>query len=294
MTDIDFAVETAVDCRNVLGESPLWHPTEQCLYWIDIRTGELFRYDPDDSEHETVYRGDNVRALTVQTDGSLLIFMEDGTIRTVDSDGTTTVFDGIPGVNAVSYNDVVADPVGRVFCGVRATDDRLGRLYRLDTDGTFTRVVDEVAAPNGLGFSPDQSTLYFTDSRAYEIAAFAYDRRSGEITDRTVFASVSTDREAPLPDGLTVDADGYVWSAHFGAGIVRYTPGGQVAQRIPLPATTATSIGFGGPDYETLYVTTGTDGIDVLADPGTRAGALFRVSLQNVRGKPEFSSRIRV
>jgi D-xylonolactonase len=155
-------------------------------------------------------------------------------------------------------------------------------------------VVDGVAGPNGLGFSPDATTLYFTDSWAHEIAAFTYDRRSGALSDRAVFASLRNDSGFPIPDGLTVDADGGVWSARFGDDVVRYAPDGRVTRRVSLPTTTVTSLGFGGPDYGSLYATTGSDNFGTLEDIGEHAGALFRITVSGIRGRPEFRSRIRI
>ena len=286
----DYACET--------GEGPLWHHLEQRLYWADIPSGRLFRYDPATGDHEQFYDGDVVGGFTIQADGSLVLFMERGAIRLCRDGRLTTLIDSVPGEEENRFNDVIADPAGRVFCGTMSCDpdlamrQPLGHLYRLDTDGTLTAVLDGVGVSNGLGFTPDRQQMYYTDTAKYAIAQFAYDQPTGAISNQRVFARVARTADEGAPDGMTVDAEGYVWSARWGGGcLVRYTPDGREDRRIQVPAQHVTSVIFGGSDYTDMYITT-AGGHDK-QENGPSAGALFRVNV-GIRGVPEFPSRIRL
>ena len=272
------------------GEGPLWHPLENRVYWCDIPSGRMFRYDPAIGHHEQFYEGDVVGGFTIQDDGKLLLFMARGTIQVYDDGHLTPVIDEIPAETASRFNDVIADPVGRVYCGTMPSPDHLGRLYRLDTDGTLTEVADQIGCSNGMGFTPDRSKMYYTDSTARKIYLFDYDESSGDLTNQRVFVDVGD--EEGIPDGMTVDAEGYVWSARWdGNCLVRYSPEGQEVTRVQFPARKVSCLSFGGDNYADAYVTTA--GGDDKPNEGDGAGALFRVDLK-VLGVAEFVSRVHV
>jgi sugar lactone lactonase YvrE len=280
--------ELIADYQCQTGEGPMWHPDEQRVYWCDIPAGRLFRYDPAMGEHELCYEGVPVGGFTVQADGALLFFMTKGTVKIWREGELTTVVDEIPDERETRFNDVIADPAGRVFCGTMPTRDRLGRLYRLDPDGTLTTVLDGIGCSNGMGFTPDRKRMYYTDSHKREIYLFDYDRATGELDNQRVF--VQTPEGEGIPDGMTVDAEGCVWSARWNGGcLVRYTPDGVEERRIAFPALKVSSVIFGGPDYTDMYVTTA--GGNHKAEEGEGAGALFRLNL-GIKGVSEFRSRI--
>jgi D-xylonolactonase len=271
------------------GEGPIWHPDEKCIYWTDIPNGLLFRYDPASERHVQCYQGEPVGGLTIQEDGALLLFLNRGRIAIWRDGEMTTIVDEIPDEVETRFNDVIADPAGRVFCGAMPTKDRPGRLYRLDTDGSLRIVLEGVSCSNGLGFTLDRRQMYFTDSEKREIYLFDYDEASGEISNRRLFAKAEDG--GGLPDGMTVDAEGNVWSARWdGSCAVRYAPDGTELSRVHLPAPKVSSITFGGENYEDAYLTTA--GGDQRDKDGEYAGALFRIGL-GVRGLPEFRSRIK-
>jgi D-xylonolactonase len=229
-----------------------------------------------------------VGGFTIQADGKLLLFMERGAIRTWKNGFQETIVPEIPEERNSRFNDVIADPEGRVFCGTMPTRERLGRLYRLDPDGSLRIVVEGVGISNGMGFTPDLKHMYYTDSRARTIYLYDYDRASGEISNPRVFVTVPEGEG--VPDGMTVDAEGYVWSARWDGGcVVRYAPDGTEVMRIPFPAKKVSCPTFGGEDYRDLYVTTA--GGQNKAEEGEGAGALFCVKV-GVQGVPEFRSRI--
>ena len=281
-------LEMIADYQCRTGEGPLWHPMERKLYWVDIPLGRLFVYDPATGRHSIAYEGDQIGGFTIQADGSLLCFMSKGAIRVWRDGFVRTLYDQLPDEVQSRFNDVIADPAGRVFCGTMPTPDRLGRLYRLDLDGSITQVLAGIGVSNGMGFTPDRRQMYYTDSGKREIYRFDYDEASGAITNQRVF--VRTPDNEGVPDGMTVDAEGCVWCAKWdGWCLIRFRPDGTEASRITFPAAKVSCPTFGGEDYGDLYVTT-AGGQDRRAN-GPAAGALYRVRT-GVRGVPEFLSRI--
>jgi len=279
-----------VDCRCEIGENPLWHPMEKRVYWVDIPAGRIFRHDPAGGQTETFDAGAAVGGFTIQEDGALLLFMARGAVRLWREGAMQTVIEDIPDERNNRFNDVIADPAGRVFCGTVTAPDHPGRLYRLDLDGTITQLLDDIGTSNGLGFSPDRTKLYYTDSRAHEIYVFDYDADTGAIANRRVLVKVPEDGGSP--DGLTVDAEGTIWGARWGGSrLVRHAPDGSEMQRIAFPASRVSSVIFGGPDLTDLYVTTAGGNDRGQFGPG--AGALFHLN-PGIRGLPEFYSKIRV
>ncbi|WP_049894105.1 SMP-30/gluconolactonase/LRE family protein [Salinarchaeum sp. Harcht-Bsk1] len=283
--------ERAVDSHSLTGEGPMWHPDEQVLYWVDIPDGELFRYDPEAGENELVYDDpDAIGGYTIQADGSLLLFEDSGRVEHFDDGEAAVVIEALPGEAESRFNDVIADPEGRVFAGTMPTDDHLGSLYRLDTHGSIGRVYEDVDVPNGMGFAPDRETMYFAESEARLVHQFDYDADSGAIDEVDPFIEVDGPE---VPDGLTVDGEGDVWIAFWDGGRVgRYAPDGVEREVVEFPAKKVSSITFGGEDYEDAYVTTalGEDG-NAREEEGDGAGSLFRFE-PGVSGVPEFRSRI--
>jgi sugar lactone lactonase YvrE len=280
--------EMIADYACACGEGPLWHPDEKRLYWVDIPTGRMFRYSPDTGRHEQCYSGAEVGGFTIQEDGALLLFMAKGAVAVWRDGEMETVVEEIPDERETRFNDVIADPAGRVFCGTMPTRQRKGRLYRLDTDGTLTRLLDGIGCANGMGFTPDRRGMYFTDSGPRQIYLFDYDQETGAITNQRVF--VETPQGEGVPDGMTVDAEGYVWSARWdGSCLVRYAPDGSEERRIAFPAPKVSCATFGGDDYADIYVTTA--GGNHKDREGRGAGALYRINV-GIRGVSEFRSRI--
>ena len=290
MTADQTTPERVADTRAHTGEGPLWHPDEQRLYWVDIPAGRLYRYDPATGRNETVYETDDapLGGYTIEADGALLLFTHGAIQRFVPGADVT---DPVATIDASTrFNDVIADPEGRVFAGTMPGTDALGDVYRIDRDGSVRVVIPDVDIPNGMGFSSDESTFYFTESEARRIDAYDYDRATGELSARRTYVAVPDDDG--VPDGLTVNATDHVWSARWnGNRVVRYDPAGRPLDAIELPARKVSSVTFGGPEYGELYLTTALTG-GSRATEGEGAGALFRVPDVGVRGRPEFRSRI--
>lgn len=285
----DEPLEFIADYACEIGENPLWHPFERRLYWTDIPKGRLFRYDPVAGSHEQCYEGRPVGGFTIQQDGSLLLFMDRGTVAIWRQGELEEVIPQLASESASRFNDVIADPRGRVFCGTMSTLENKGRLYRLDTDGSCSLLLEDIGCSNGMAFSGDNKHLYHTDSFAYEIYVFDYDLATGGIRNRRVFARFN--ELDGMPDGITMDAEGGLWVAFWGGGkIIRLHADGELDRSIPFPTRKVSSLTFGSDDYRDLYVTTA--GGSTRDEDGAVAGALFRLGEQG-QGVPEFRSDIR-
>jgi D-xylonolactonase len=193
------------------------------------------------------------------------------------------------------FNDVIADVEGRVFAGALGGN---GRLYRVDTDGTINELMDGFGVPNGMAFTPDFNGMYFTDSVARRIYRFDYDRGTGSLSNRRLFVEIA--ESEGVPDGMTIDAEGCVWTAiWFGGRVKRFAPDGTLDCEIEFPVRQTSAVVFGGPELDILYVTTAAgDGADSLKPPGydvnaaPRGGGLYSIRLRGVRGLPLFRSRV--
>lgn len=284
-------IEIVANYQCGIGENPIWNPIDRRMYWCDIPTGRIFRYDPISRSHEQCYQGDIVGGFTVQSDGSLLLFMAHAAIKIWRDGQLKTVIEGLADEESSRFNDVIADPCGRVFCGTMSTEEHLGKLYRLEPDGSIEMVLEGVGCSNGMAFSLDRRHMYYTDSFAREIYLFDYEQKAGSLRNRRVFARIAEGEG--LPDGATLDAEGYLWSAIWDGGqIRRYLPNGGEDMRIAIPAKKVSSLAFGENDYSALYVTT-AGGDDCQSTDRHAAGALLRLSLgMGIRGIPEFLSRV--
>jgi len=287
----DHTPERVADTRCETGEGPLWHPDERVVYFVDIPRGRLYAYDPETDDHDLVYETDVIGGYTIERDGALLLFEDGGTVErwtpgSAEASDVTDVSEQFPAAGETRFNDVIADPEGRVFAGTMPTGDRLGALYRLDPDGTIERVVEDIDISNGMGFAPGLETFYYTESEAKTIYRYDYDRATGAIADRESWVTV----DEGIPDGMTVDEAGHVWSARWnGSALYRYAPDGEQVGAVGFPVRKVSSVTFGGPDYDDAYVTTA--GGEDRDTEGDSAGALFRVDV-GVRGVAEFRSAV--
>lgn len=282
------AIEMIADYECVCGENPLWNPADRRVYWTDIDTGRMFRYEPAAGQHEQFYTGGVVGGFTFQADGAMLLFMARGAVKQWRDGVLTTVVDEIPAERESRFNDVIADAEGRVFCGTMPSPAGPGRLYRLDRDGSIHVVLEGIRCSNGMGFTPDGAGFYYTDSGLNKIYLYDYDGSTGTLARQRLFAQ--TTPEEGTPDGMTVDREGCVWSARWGGRCaVRYSPDGTVIETVEFPAAKVSSVVFAGPDYADLYVTTA--GGRIKETDGRGAGALFRCR-PAAGGVAEFASRI--
>ena len=276
--------------KCVTGEGPLWHPDEGLLYWIDIPLGCLYRYDPNDGSKQKVLQAGEIGGFTIQEDGSLLLFMDKGSIKVLKNGGLTTIVEKIEGEENSRFNDVIANPDGSVFCGTMPSDNKNGSLYKLGVDRKISLVIENAGISNGLGFSTDLEHIYHTNSTKRTITKFEFDADKSLLGKGEVI--VSTPDDSGVPDGLTVDSEDCIWSARWdGWSLYKYDSFGNELDRITFEVKKVSCPTFGGTEYKDLYVTSAGGN-----DPDTNglmAGATFKLNLET-KGKPEFRSKIQV
>jgi len=268
-----------------IGENPYWDPSHEAVYWTDIPAGRLYKFDWRTRETTTHYQGPPVGGFTQEADGTLLLFRVHDIAR-LYPDGRVKPIIEFPPDGANRFNDVIADPEGRVFAGRLADSDELGGLYRIDLDGSIHKLFGGCAIPNGMGFSPDLTTFYFTCSPTRTLYRYHYQRSTGHISDRRILYQAS--ETEGTPDGLTVDEAGNIWSARWGgSAVVKHAPDGTVLDTISLPVARVSSVAFGGPEMDSLILTTAGGA------PGTETddGALYCLPT-TARGRLEFRSKI--
>ncbi|HYQ30962.1 MAG TPA: SMP-30/gluconolactonase/LRE family protein [Polyangiaceae bacterium] len=272
-----------------VGENPRWDEREGRLYWLDIEDGRLFRVEHEGLEHECFHRNAHkIGGFTLQEDGSLLLFEVDR-ISVLGKDGRQRVLAEQIDSGMLRFNDAIADPEGRVFAGSIGKTDESGGLYRIELDGSVETMWKGTGCANGMGFSPDLQQFYWTCSTTYLIYVADYQRETGALTNRRIFHRAA--REQGIPDGLTVDRLGQVWSARWeGSAVLLLNGQGEPIERAVLPVARVSSAAFGGPELDTLYVTTaGATWEGSVPEDGT----LYRCKVP-VPGTVEFRSRVRL
>jgi D-xylono/L-arabinono-1,4-lactonase len=287
----DAEQEVIADHGCAIAEGPLWHEGIGALFWLDISAGRLYRYDLVTGAHGLAYQADSaIGGFTIQADGKLLLFGARGRIWIWDPETgqTHVVVDEIAAERGTRFNDVIADPEGRVYAGTMPDDARPGRLYRLDPDGTLTVALADAGTSNGMGFTPDLDALYHTNSPHGTITRYRYDRGTGELGPGVTIVTVPA--SDGVPDGLAINRDGQLWSARWNGGaLFHYAPSGELLGSVAFPARKVSSLTFGGPAWRDVYVTCA--GGDDKASEGPGAGALFRTHL-GVEGRPPFRSHV--
>ena len=275
---------------NELGEGPLWDHRSQLLYWLDIQNALIYRYEPVTGNHKTFGVPTRVTVLGLREKGGFVAGTAEGLGYWDPVTGALDLFaDPEAGRPHIRFNDGAVDPLGNFWAGTMNENDPMapdGALYRLDAKGSVREVAEGFTVSNGIGWSPDRKTMYFTDTFRCVIMAFDYDRSTGAIANRRTFIRVPEGEGSP--DGLTVDSQGFVWSAQWGGWqVVRYDPAGQVERRIRLPVANVTSCAFGGQALDQLYITSARAGLreaERKAQP--LAGDLFLLRTE-VQGQAE-------
>ena len=285
----DIRPEVVYDAPLSLGESAIWHADERVLYFTDILGQLLHRHDPATSVTDVVLRGETIAGMTIQTDGGLLLFQAAGRISRFTGGRTVPIRPDIAEDHDTRFNDVFADPMGRVFCGTMPGPDRSGRLYRLDPDGSLTTMIEDAGVSNGMGITRDVAHFYHTNTTRRTITRYPYDQATGDLGEGEVVVTLPEDGP-DQPDGMTLDADDGIWSASYGGGqINHFRPDGSLAGSVTFPAQKMTSIAFGGDDYRTAFATSAEG--PGRPTTGPLAGSLFRFQ-PGVTGRPPFRSRI--
>jgi sugar lactone lactonase YvrE len=295
-------IECVLECRNHLGEGPVWDLESGCLYWLDgtgrrVGNPSIWWLDPRTRKTRNWSLSHDVGAMALRRGGGAVLANDDGfyffefergrldLIAHVDADQPRT-----------RLNDGKCDRRGRFFAG--GMDDKedlkICGLYRLDADLRITKVDEGIICTNGPCWSPDDRTFYLADTFQHEYWSYDYDITAGTLSNKRVFASFKND--GGVADGSTIDEEGCVWNAQLISGdLVRYAPDGSVERRIGMPVRNITSCMFGGDRLDELYVTSMArvkhpavhDLFAKEAKPQYLAGSLFRVTGLGVRGLPE-------
>ena len=289
-----YEVEKLASENALVGEGPMWDVESQTLYWIDIQGGKFWNYDPATGENKLLHEGYNTAGAGRNKQGGLTVATWEGVQLWNSDDDFVWLHQGEIDGHPIKLNDVMPGPNGSLFGGSGHLD--CCTLFRFNADGSVDIIDDGLELCNGMGFSPDLRTFYSTDTPKFEIYKWDHNPGTGEISNKRVFATIPSDWG--VPDGMTVDAEGFVWSAMwYGGMVVRLDPDGKEERRIEIPAAQTSSAMFGGKDLNELYVTTaafgsGSDERTGMEPAGFdmssyRGGDLFRVKL-DIQGKPEF------
>ena len=262
----DPGVRLAVASASLLGESPFWHPTDRVLWWCDIPGRRLNRFDPADGALAHWDFECEPGSCAPCVDGRLLLAMRDGLWRFDPATGARRRIAKPPYDPQVErFNDGKCDPQGRFWAGTiyEPRDAARASLHCL-VDGVLVRRADGATVANGLAWSPNGRTMYWSDTKAHTVYAFDVEPGAGTLSGKRVFAQFAPRTEGqPLaayggrPDGAAVDVEGCYWVAMFeGQRLLRLTPEGDIAREVHLPVRCATMPCFGGPDLKTIYITT--------------------------------------
>lgn len=288
---MDMKITRIGDTVDRLGEGPIWDAETQHLYWLDSLAGTLHRLDPATGLHQATAVPAPVGSMSLRKGGGAVLSLQDG-FYSFDFESHAVTLLASLGVEHpnLRLNDGKTDRQGRFLAGtmhLHRRDDEpvMGGLFRLDPGGKAVQVADDILTSNGPCFSPDGRIFYFADSSRRTIWAFDYDTETGTPFNRRVFADLNSLNTSP--DGATVDAEGYVWSALVRSGtIARFDPAGRMVQQIRMPVLYPTSIAFGGRDLDVIFVTSISRSLR-FTDEHQDAGGLFAIEGLGIRGLAE-------
>ncbi len=281
-------VTLVLDIRTELGEGPLWDDRRQRLLFVDIMRGHVHEFDPVSGLDRVVEFPWPVGAVALYECGDWLLAAADGFFQADPLTGATTLVAAVeadrPGNR---MNDGYVDARGRFWAGTmgmhRVRD--AGTLYRLDPDGTVYAMVTPVSTSNGIDWSLDNRTAYYIDTPTGRVDRFDFDLPTGTLTNRRPFVEIPA--ADGRPDGLIVDAEGFVWVCLWkGASVRRYAPDGRLDMVVPTPAAQTTKCAFGGASLDELFITTAWSGLtDAEREAQPLAGGVFRCR-PGVKGRP--------
>ncbi|RNE66460.1 SMP-30/gluconolactonase/LRE family protein [Cryobacterium tepidiphilum] len=263
------------------GEGPVWSESWGGLRFVDMLAGDILTL-ADTGSVTREHVGAVAAVVRPRRGGGAVIGLERG-FGLQAPDGSVQALAELWSAPDIRMNEGGCDPDGRFYCGSMAYDKRqgAGKVYRLDPDLSTRIVLEDVTISNGLEWSPDGALAYYNDTPTGRIAVFDYDRDAG-LTGRRTFVEIPDGHGHP--DGLTVDADGGVWTALYGSGTVhRYSPEGKLDEVIEVGPKQVTACTFGGAGLDELFITTSRE--ELAPDEQPQAGALFRAKV-GVTGMP--------
>jgi sugar lactone lactonase YvrE len=294
MTRMKIELIDSIPAANTLGENVLWDDAQSCLWWTDIEARQLLRHDPATQTTQRFEVPERLCsfALTDHPDCIFAAFESGIALYWPQTALVQWLSRPLQHQAGLRLNDGRTDRQGRFWVGAMVEDSGPARadLYRFDEGPGLVAQRGGIALSNGLCWSPDGHQMYFTDSMTRTIRRYAYDPRTGDMSGGKDFA---INKGPGGPDGATVDAQGFVWSAQWGDGqVIRYAPDGAIDTIVELPVSLPTCVGFGGANLDRLYVTTAQEGLDEDArKQQSQAGDVF-IFQTDVRGLCDARVRI--
>ena len=283
-------VELYNDCKNLLGEGITWSVDQENLYWLDVVIpSKLFQLHLPTNKLSTFIMPEMISSISIRSKKDLIIASQYGVYNyNLTSNNFTRLIETEPLLKFNRSNDGASDIKGRFWFGTMQNNldeegqdipitKNSGSLYRLNTDLTLDKIESNLGIPNTFIWNPDNTKFYFTDSMEEIIYSYDFDEESGEITNKTKFATFNRG----IPDGSTMDSEGFVWNCRWGGScVVRFDPLGRVDRVLEVPVENVTNCVFGGKDLKTLFITTARQGLSkeyVTKNP--YAGSLFAIDL---------------
>ena len=276
--------------KNTLGEGVIWDARGAAIWWTDIDGSKIYRYHPADKQLDHWSTPERLGCFALVADSDYLIcgfasgfaYFNPHNSQIVDLQWLEKVEQDNPGTR---LNDGRADRQGRFWAGsmVESGDRGAGALYCFDQQLQVASKVSGLTISNGLCWSPDSTVMYHTDTPSRRIHAYDFDPATGAIANQRCL--VRTEKGC-FPDGSSVDAEGYIWNAQWGASqVVRYSPEGEVDFVLPLPVSQPTCVAFGGPRLDRLFVTSATQGFDeqtLSAEPEAGNVLVFQTNISGI------------
>lgn len=283
--------ELELEHDAILGEGPVWDEIEEQLYWVDILSGTLFKYDPNKKTNTGYDVGEHLGAIALRKEGGLVMAMQTGfSFFDFEKQKVTNITDPESHLSGNRFNDGKCDPSGRFWAGTLAynLDEGAGNLYCLDSNLSAELKLQGLTIPNGMAWNKQRNKFFFIDTPARKIYSFDYENDSGEISNRKIVRSI--DNSEGYPDGMTIDEEDGLWIALYGGGkVIRIDPSnGKTLFEVRLPVPQVTSCTFGGPKLDELYITTCRENMsEQEIEQAPLSGSLFKAELP-FKGMPAF------
>ena len=284
---MSISVDLLIDAHALVGEGPIWDADANVLWWVDIMSSKLYAYDPATGSNREWDTGQHVGTVVQRASGGLMLALKDGFAAFDPASGAVEMLvDPESHLPDNRFNDGKCAPAGRFWAGTMAYEDQSdqGSVYRMDTDHSVHKMIEDIGISNGIIWSLDAKTMYYTDSLDFAIRAYDYDVGTGGISNERV--PINIPEEMGFADGFTIDEEGMLWVAHYGASRVRrWDPDtATVLAEVELPTASITACAFGGPNLDQLYITSASFRLsDAEKAEQPHAGGLF-VADPGVRG----------
>jgi sugar lactone lactonase YvrE len=264
----------------IIGECSRWHEKQQCLYWIDVQKQHLYRYNENTALIQLFQLPAPLKCIDFDTQGDVIGIMANALVKISINDNILdikTIRTNLLQDDDVSFNDGRLDAQNNLWIGTMdlGYQKNIGKLFRINPNGEMIEMDKGFITSNGMGWSPDKTRFYFTDSLTRCIYRYRFNQKTCQIDNREVF--IQYPEKNGYPDGLYIDQEGFIWVAGWASyHIYQYSPKGKLVDSLAFPAKNLTSCCFGGKDLKTLYVTSANFDLSDLSDVGEHAGALFK------------------